>query len=349
MRVFLSFAAASVAAGVMVVPAAAADIAGAGATFPYPIYAKWAEAYKKETGNGLNYQPIGSADGIRQVQGKQVTFAATDMPLPAGDLEAGGLLQFPMLTAGVVAVVNIDGVKPGDLVLDGATLARIFLGDVRAWNDSAIRKLNPNAKLPSQAISVVYRSDGSGTTFLFTDYLAKMSPLWRTRVGSSTAVEWPLGTRAAGNEGVASAVARTKGAIGYVEYAYARQNRLTYSKLVNHDGKTVSPSLASFAAAASSANWEGAPGFGVILTNEAGAATWPVTGATFILMPKQPNDAAAAAVALKFFDWAYAMGGKMAEELDYVPMPGNVVAAVHRLWAAQIKDPTGKAIYTPPK
>src|SRR5262245_15145367 len=349
LRVFLSFAAASVAAGVMVAPAAAADISGAGATFPYPIYAKWAEASRKETGIGVSYQPIGSGDGIRRIQAKEVTFAATDMPLPAADLEAGGLLQFPMLTAGVVAVVNIEGVKPGDLVLDGATLASIFLGEVKAWNDSAIRKLNPNAKLPSQAIGVVYRSDGSGTTFLFTDYLAKMSPIWRSRVGSTTAVEWPIGTGAAGNEGVASRVAGTKGSIGYVEYAYARQNKLTYSNLLNREGKTVAPSLASFAAAANNANWEGTPGFGVILTNEPGAATWPVTGATFILMPKQPNDAAAAAAALKFFDWAYAKGGKMAEELDYVPMPGSVVAAVRRLWAAQIKDASGKPLFVPPK
>jgi phosphate transport system substrate-binding protein len=349
LRAFGTFAAAGVVAGVMIAPAAAADISGAGATFPYPIYAKWAEAYRKETGIGVSYQPIGSGDGIGQVRSKVVTFAATDMPLPAGDLESGGLVQFPMLTAGIVAVVNIDGVKPGDLVLDGATLARIFLGEVRAWNDPAIRKLNPNAKLPSQAIAVVYRSDGSGTTFLFTDYLGKMSPIWRSRVGSTTAVEWPIGVGAAGNEGVAGSVARMKGSIGYVEYAYARQNRLTYSKLVNREGKTVAPSLASFAAAANNANWEGAPRFGVILTNEPGAATWPVTGATFILMPKQPNDVAAAAAALKFFDWAYAKGGKMAEELDYVPMPGSVVAAVHRLWAAQIKDPAGRPLYTLPK
>jgi phosphate transport system substrate-binding protein len=349
LRFFGTLAATGMAAAVMIAPAQAADISGAGATFPYPIYAKWAEASKKETGVGVSYRPIGSADGIRQIQAKEVTFAATDMPLPAGDLESAALVQFPMLTAGVVPVVNIEGVKPGDLVLDGATLARIFLGEVRAWNDPAIRKLNPNAKLPSQAIGVVYRSDGSGTTFLFTDYLGKMSPMWRSRVGSTTAVEWPIGTGAAGNEGVASRVAGTKGSIGYVEHAYARQNRLTYSKLVNRDGKTVSPSLASFAAAANNANWEGAPGFGVLLTDEPGAATWPVTGATFILMHKQPNDAAAAAAALRFFDWAYAKGGKMAEELDYVPMPGSVVAAVHRLWAAQIKDATGKAIYTLPR
>jgi len=330
-------------------PARAADISGAGSTFAYPIYAAWGAAYQKETGVALNYQPIGSSDGITKLQNKEVIFAASDMPLNLVDLDMDGFVQFPTLTAGVVPVVNIDGLKPGELVLDGATLARIFLGEIKAWNDPAIRKLNPNAKLPSQAIGVVYRSDGSGTTFLFTDYLGKISPMWRSRVGSTTAVEWPIGAGAAGNEGVASRVAGTKGAIGYVEYAYARQNRLTYSKLVNRDGKTVSPSLASFAAAANNANWEGAPGFGVLLTDEPGAATWPVTGATFILMHKQPNDAAAAAAALKFFDWAYTKGGKMAEELDYVPMPAGVVAAVHRLWAGQIKDATGKAIYTPPK
>ncbi|HEY6993143.1 MAG TPA: phosphate ABC transporter substrate-binding protein PstS [Xanthobacteraceae bacterium] len=349
MRVFRTFAAAGAVAAAMITSAAAADISGAGATFPYPIYAKWAEVYRKETGIAVNYQPIGSGDGIGQVQSKVVTFAATDMPLGAGELETGGLVQFPMLTAGVVAVVNIEGVKPGDLTLDGATLAGILLGEVRSWNDPAIRKLNPSVKLPSQPIAVVYRFDGSGTTFLFTDYLAKVSPVWRSKVGSSTAVEWPLGAGAAGNDGVASSVARTKGSIGYVEYAYARQNKLTYAKLVNRDGKTIAPSVASFAAAASSANWERTPGFGVILTNEPGAATWPIAGATFILMHKQPNDVAAAGAALRFFDWAYATGGKMAEELDYVPMPGSVVAAVHRLWAAQIKDASGKPIYTPSK
>ena len=349
MRVFPSFAAACVAAGVMIAPAAAADISGAGATFPYPIYAKWAEAYKKETGTGLNYQPIGSADGIRQVQGKQVTFAATDMPLPASDLETGELLQFPMLTAGVVAVVNIDGVKPGDLVLDGATLARIFLGDVRAWNDSAIRKLNPNAKLPSQAIGVVYRSDGSGTTYNFTYYLSEVSPDWKTKVGTNTAVQWPAGIGAKGNEGVANNVAQTKGSIGYVEYAYAKQNKLTFTNMVNKSGKTVSPTSEAFQAAAANADWKSQPGYGVILANQPGDKSWPMTAATWILLYKKPQDTAATAEALKFFAWSYAKGGKMAEELDYVPMPASVVAAVHRLWAAQIKDPTGKAIYTPPK
>lgn len=346
MRVLRTLTAAGLVAAVMIAPAAA-DISGAGATFPYPIYAKWAEAFSKATGIAVNYQPIGSSDGIGQVRSKVVTFGATDMPLDVGELDAGGLVQFPMLTAGVVPVVNIDDVNPGNLTLDGATLARIFLGEVRTWNDPAIRKLNPNAKLPSQAIGVVYRSDGSGTTFLFTDYLSKVSPVWKSKVGSSTAVEWPLGVGAAGNDGVASSVARRRGLIGYVEYAYARQNRLTFTRLVNRDGKTIAPSITSFAAAASNASWERTHGFGVILTNEAGAATWPIAGATFILMHKQPNDPAAAAQALKFFDWAYANGGKMAEELDYVPMPDAVVAAVRRLWAAQIKDATGKPIYVP--
>jgi phosphate transport system substrate-binding protein len=349
LRVFRILVATGMVAAVMVLRAAAADVSGAGATFPYPIYAKWAEAYQKETGTPVAYRPIGSAEGIRQVQDKAVTFAATDMPLPAADLATGGLLQFPMLTAGVVAVVNLEGIKPGDLVLDGATLARIFLGEIRSWNDAAIRKLNPNTKLPSQAINAVHRSDGSGTTFLFTDYLSKLSPIWRSRVGSATAIEWPVGVGAAGNDGVASAVARTKGSLGYVEYAYARQHKLTYTKLVNRDGKTVAPSLASFAAAASNADWEATPGFGVVLTNEPGATSWPMAGATFILVHRQPNDPAAAAAALKFFDWAYAKGGKMAEELDYVPMPAAVVSAVQRLWAAQIKDSAGKPVFTATK
>jgi phosphate transport system substrate-binding protein len=341
------------ASGVLVVaaatPAVAADISGAGSSFAYPIYAKWADAYKKETGVGVTYRAIGSADGIRQLQDKTVTFAATDMPLSAADLDAGGLVQFPMLTAGVAVVVNIDGVKPGDLTLDGPTLARILLGEIKAWNDAAIRKLNPSVKLPSQRIAVVYRSDGSGTTFLFTDYLSKESPIWRSRIGSTTAVEWPVGVGASGSDGIASSVARLKGALGYVEYAYVRSNKLSYAKLVNQAGTAVVPDRSSFAAAAANANWEGTPGFRVILTNQAGTAAWPIAGATFILMHRQPNDAAAASAALKFFAWAYAKGGAMAEELDYVPMPGNVVGAIERLWAEQIKDATGRPIYTSAK
>jgi phosphate transport system substrate-binding protein len=345
LKTFHTLVAAGVVAAAATAPAVAADISGAGSTFAYPIYSKWAEAYKKETGIGLNYQPIGSGDGITQIRNKEVTFAASDMPLSIAELDRDGLAQFPTLTAGVVPVVNIDGVKPGNLVLDGSTLARIFLGEIRSWNDAAIRKLNPSMKLPSQAIAVVYRSDGSGTTFVFTNYLGKVSPMWRSNVGSTTAVEWPIGIGARGNEGVAGSVARIKGAIGYVEYAYAKQNKLTYTKLMNKAGKAVAPTIESFSAAAANANWEGTPGFGVILTNEAGAATWPIAGATFILIHKQPGDAAAAGEALKFFNWAYAKGGKMAEELDYVPMPGNVVSAVQRLWAAEIKDASGKPLF----
>jgi phosphate transport system substrate-binding protein len=326
-------------------PAAALDISGAGATFPYPIYAKWADAYKKETGNGLNYQSIGSGGGIKQIQAKTVTFGATDAPLKGEDLEKSGLIQFPMVMGGIVPVVNLEGVKPGDLTIDGPTLAKIFLGEVKTWNDPAIQKLNPNAKLPSQAIAVVYRSDGSGTTFNFTDYLSKVSPDWKSKIGSNTAVEWLVGIGAKGNEGVANNVAQTKGSVGYVEYAYAKQNKLTHTKMVNKDGKTVAPTIEAFQAAASNADWNAVPGFGVILSDQPGAGSWPMTAATFILIHKQPQDPAAAAEALRFFAWAYAKGSKMAEELDYVPMPKAVVASVEKVWATEIKDGSGKALF----
>ena len=345
MQFFRTFTAAGLIAAAAIAPAVAADISGAGSSFAYPIYAKWIEAYKQETRIGVDYRSVGSADGIRQVQNKEITFGATDMPLGARQLEADGLVQFPTVIAGVVTVVNIEGVKSGDLTLDGPTLARIFLGEIKSWNDAAIRKLNPNTRLPSQAIVVVRRSDGSGTTFAFTDYLAKVSADWKSKIGSTVAVEWPTGIGANGNEGVANSVARTKGAIGYVEYAYATQHRLTYTRLVNRDGKAVAPAVAAFAAAAANADWEATPGFGVILTNQAGAATWPIAAATFVLMHKQPNDPAATNATLKFFAWAFAKGGKMAEQLDYVPMPGKVVGAVQNLWAAQIKDPSGKPVY----
>jgi phosphate transport system substrate-binding protein len=331
-------------AAAVIAPARAADISGAGATFPYPIYARWADAYKKETGVAVSYRSIGSGDGIRLILDRQVTFGASDMPLNAADLEMHGLVQFPTVIGGVVAVVNIEGVKTGDLVLDGATLARIFLGEIRSWNDAALRRLNPSIKLPSQAITVVRRSDGSGTTFAFTDYLSKMSAEWKSRIGSITAIDWPVGIGAAGNEGVAATVARTKGAIGYVEYAYAKQNRLAYTTLMNKAGKAVAPTIASFAAAASNANWDTSPGFGVILTNESGAESWPITSATFVLMPRQPADPAAAGEALKFFNWAYANGGRMAEELDYVPMPARVIGAVQKRWATEIKGADGKPL-----
>ena len=328
-----------------VLPATAGDISGAGATFPYPVYAKWADAYKKETGVGLNYQSIGSGGGIKQIEARTVTFGATDAPLKGEDLDKNGLVQFPMVMGGIVPVVNVEGIKANELVLDGPTLAAIFLGTIKSWDDPAIKKLNPNAKLPSQAIAVVHRSDGSGTTFNFTYYLAQVSPEWKSQVGTSTSVEWPVGIGAKGNEGVSNNVTQTSGGIGYVEYAYALQNKLVYTKMVNKDGKTVSPTSESFQSAAASADWNSVPGFGVILANQ-GGASWPMTAATFILIPKQPTDAAAAAEALKFFAWAYAKGDKMAEELDYVPMPKKVVTDVETLWAKDIKDSSGKPLHS---
>ena len=322
----------------------AADISGAGATFPYPIYAKWAEAYKKETNNGLNYQSIGSGGGIKQIKAKTVTFGATDAPLKPDELQKDGLAQWPMVMGGIVPVVNIEGVKPGELALDGATLAKIFMGQIKTWDDPAIKALNQNAKLPSSAIAVVHRSDGSGTTFNFTNYLSKVSPDWKSKVGENTAVEWPVGIGAKGNEGVANNVANTKGSIGYVEYAYAKQNKLTYTNMKNHDGKMVQPTTPSFQAAAANADWANAPGFYQILTDEPGADSWPITAATFILMPKQPQDPAAAKEALKFFDWAFSKGDKMAEELDYIPMPEKVVTLIKKEWSSDIKDASGKPL-----
>jgi phosphate transport system substrate-binding protein len=326
--------------------ASAADISGAGATFPYPIYAKWADSYKRETGIGLNYQSIGSGGGIKQIQAKTVVFGATDAPLSGADLDKSGLVQFPMVMGGIVPVVNLEGIKPGELVIDGPTLAKIFLGQVKTWDDAALKKLNPSAKLPSQAIAVVHRSDGSGTTFNFTDYLAKVSPDWKSKVGSATAVEWPVGIGAKGNEGVANNVANTKGSVGYVEYAYAKQNKLTYSNMINKDGKTVSPTSETFQAAAANANWNAVPGYGVILSDQPGAQSWPMTAATFILIHKQPQDPAAATEALKFFAWGYGKGGKMAEDLDFVSMPKPVVETIEKMWSTSIKDAAGKPLYS---
>jgi len=328
-----------------VVPAAAIDISGAGATFPYPIYAKWADVYKKETGVGLNYQSIGSGGGIKQIEARTVTFGATDAPLKGPDLDKNGLVQFPMVMGAIVPVVNLTGIKAGDLVLDGPTLAAIFVGSVKSWDDPAIQKLNPNAKLPAQAIAVVHRSDGSGTTFNFTYYLAQVSADWKSQVGSSTSVEWPVGIGAKGNEGVANNVTQTQGAIGYVELAYALQNKMVYTKMLNKDGKTVEPGGFSVQAAAANADWSSVPGYGVILANQPGVGSWPMTAATFILIPKQPADAAAAAEALKFFAWAYAKGGEMADALDYVPMPKNVTEQVEKLWTSEVKDSSGKPLY----
>jgi phosphate transport system substrate-binding protein len=327
-------------------PAIAIDISGAGATFPYPVYAKWADAYKKETGNGMNYQSIGSGGGIKQITARTVTFGATDMPLKPEQLAKDGLIQFPTVIGGDIPVVNLQDLKSGDLRLDGPTLAKIFLGEIKTWNDPAIQKLNPSAKLPSQAIVVVHRSDGSGTTFIWTDYLSKVSADWKSKVGANTSVEWPVGIGAKGNEGVANNVANTKGSIGYVEYAYAKQNKMTTVSMINKDGKTVAPSAKAFQAAAANAAWEKVEGFYVILTDEPGPESWPIAGATFILIHKQPQSPEAAAEALKFFSWAFAKGDKMAEDLDYVPMPDNVVTAIKKEWAAKVKDAGGKPLFT---
>ncbi|QIG96964.1 MULTISPECIES: phosphate ABC transporter substrate-binding protein PstS [unclassified Bradyrhizobium] len=336
----MNFIKAIVAAGLVAAStsAFAADITGAGATFPFPIYSKWADAYKKDTGNGLNYQSIGSGAGIKQIQAKTVTFGATDAPLKAEQLEKDGLVQWPMVMGAIVPVVNVEGVKPGDLVLSGEVLGDIYLGKITKWNDAAIAKLNPKLTLPGDAITVVRRSDGSGTTFNFTDYLAKSNADWKSKVGSGTAVEWPVGVGAKGNEGVAGNISQTKNAIGYVEYAYAKQNKLTYTALVNKAGKTVQPTIAAFQAAASNADWAKAPGYYVILTDQPGEASWPITAATFILMHKDSTDKAASQEALKFFKYAFEKGDKAAEELDYIPMPDSVVKLIEKTWSSDIKS-----------
>ena len=336
----MNFYRAIVAAGLVAVSTAAgaADITGAGATFPFPVYSKWADAYKKETGNGLNYQSIGSGAGIKQIIAKTVTFGATDAPLKAEQLTKDGLVQWPMVMGAIVPVVNLEGVKSGELVLSGEVLGDIYLGKITKWNDPAIAKLNGSLKLPSDAITVVRRSDGSGTTFNFTDYLSKANPDWKSKVGSGTAVEWPVGVGAKGNEGVAGNISQTKNAIGYVEYAYAKQNKLTYAAMINKSGKTVQPTVEAFQAAASNADWANAPGYYVILTDQPGDASWPITAATFILMHKEPTDKAASAEAVKFFKWSFEKGDKMAEELDYIPMPDPVVKLIEKTWNADIKS-----------
>ena len=323
----------------------ATDITGAGATFPYPIYAKWAEAYKAKTGVGMNYQSIGSGGGIKQINAKTVDFGASDMPLKPEDLEKGGLMQFPAVMGGVVPVINVNGVDAGQLKLDGTVLADIYLGKITKWNDPAIVALNPGVKLADDTITVVHRSDGSGTTFIFTNYLSKVSDSWKTEVGEGTAVSWKVGTGGKGNEGVASYVQRIKNSIGYVEYAYALQNKMTYTQLKNREGQFVKPDDTSFKAAAAGADWEHAAGFYELLTNEPGKASWPITGATFILMHKSQDKPASAKDVLSFFDWAYENGGAMASSLDYVPMPEKVQKLVRASWQKEIKGSDGKAIW----
>ena len=343
MKHWTTLAAAGFIAAATLVPAQAADISGAGATFPYPIYAKWADAYKKVTGDGLNYQSIGSGGGIKQITARTVTFGASDMPLQPAELDKIGCIQFPTVMGGIVPVVNLDGIKPNDLTIDGTTLAKIYLGEIKKWNDPALQKLNPNAKLPDQAIAIVHRSDGSGTTFIFTNYLSKVSADWKSKVGSNTSVEWPAGIGAKGNEGVSNNVGNTKGSIGYVETAYAKQNHLTTMKMINKDGKTVAAVPEAIMAAAAGADWAHAPGFYMIITDSPGAKSWPIAGATFILVPKEPKDPAAAKEALKFFAWAYDKGDDMASSLDYIPMPDGVVKLIHEHWK-QVKDNGGKPI-----
>jgi phosphate transport system substrate-binding protein len=312
--------------------ALAVDISGAGATFPFPIYAKWASAYKGVSGNGLNYQSIGSGGGIKQIESKTVTFGASDMPLSTQELNRYGLVQFPTVIGGVVPVINLRGIAPGQMVLDGPTLADIYLGKIPKWNDAAIKKLNPGLNLPDQVITTVHRSDGSGTVFIFTNYLSKVSKEWNDRVKFATAVDWPVGIGAKGNEGVAGNVAQTAGGIGFVEYAYAKQNNLSYTKMINKDGKTVSPVAAAFGASAAGASWDQANGFGTILTDQPGADTWPIAGATFVLVYKQPQDPAATKEALKFFQWAYNNGDPMAAGLDYVAFPAEVKQKIVTSW-----------------
>jgi len=322
----------------------ATDITGAGATFPYPIYAKWAEAYKAQTGIGMNYQSIGSGGGIKQITAKTVDFGASDMPLKPEELDKNGLMQFPTVIGGVVPVVNIKDIGAGQLKLDGATLANIYLGKITKWNDPALVALNKDLKLPADNITVVHRSDGSGTTFIFTNYLSKVSAEWKSTVGESTAVSWKAGIGGKGNEGVAANVQRMKNTIGYMEYAYALQNKMNTVQMKNRDGQFVKPDDRSFKAAAAGAQWDKAPGFYKILTDEAGKESWPISGATFVLMQKVQEKPATGKEVLKFFDWTYDKGGKLAADLNYVPLPENVVKLIRAAWKTQIKDAAGKAL-----
>jgi len=317
----------------------AGDITGAGATFPYPIYSKWAEAYKKESNIGLNYQSIGSSGGIRQIDAKTVTFGATDAPVAGDKLAANGQVQFPAIIGGTVAIVNLEGFKPGELRITGAVLAEVYLGDITKWNDPRLTALNPGKRLPDQAITVIHRADGSGTTFNFTDYLATVSKPWADRVGRGAAVKWPAASSVGGkgNEGVAANVQRVKGAIGYVEYAYVKKNNLVFLQLQNRNGKYVSPDDLTFAAAAAGADWFSVPGMGISIVDQRGDATWPISTASFIIMYKEPSDKAASQDVLKFFDWAFRNGRKMAEELDYVALPDSVTAKIRSQVWSQIK------------
>jgi phosphate transport system substrate-binding protein len=325
--------------------ASAVDITGAGATFPFPIYAKWAEDYKKVTNFNMNYQSIGSGAGIRQIQAKTVDFGATDAPLSGAQLEKDGMIQFPAIIGGVVLVINLEGITPGGLRLTGPVVADIYLGKITKWNDPAIVALNPGVKLPGDAITVVRRSDGSGTTFLFVDYLSKVSPEWKTKVGVGNAVSWPEGVGGKGNEGVSAYVQRIKGSIGYVEYAYAKKNKMAYATLRNQAGTFVKPDDSTFQAAAAGADWAKTPGMGVVLTDQPGKDSYPISGASFILMYKNQANADKGLAVMKFFDWAFTNGDKAATELEYVPMPPAVETQIRNLWKAEVKGPNGQALW----
>lgn len=328
----------------LVAGASAAQLTGAGATFPAPMYAKWAEAYKAQTGTTMNYQAIGSGGGVKQILAKTVDFGASDDPVPAADLEKNGLAQFPAIIGGVVPVINLSGIAPGQLKLNNATLSDIFRAKITKWNDPAIASVNPGVKLPDVAITLVYRSDSSGTTAVFTDFLAQVSPPFKGVVGTGKTVNWPSGVGGKGNAGVAANVTKIDGAVGYVEYAYAKQNKMTHVSLINKDGKAVQPSEASFNAAAAKANWAGTPNFAVNLNNQPGAASWPITSASFILMYKKADKPEQSAEVLKFFNWALTKGQKMATDLDYVPLPDNAVKAIVKSWN-DIKGPDGKPVF----
>jgi len=334
-----------IAFGVASLAAQAADITGAGASFPYPIYAKWAAQYQQETGHRVNYQSIGSGGGQQQIIAKTVDFGASDDPMKPDALEKNKLFQFPAIVGGTVPVVNLANVKPGQLKLSGPVLADIFQAKITKWDDAAIKKLNPDLALPSADIIVVHRSDGSGTTFGWTNYLSKVSPSWKEAVGEGKAVKWPTGQGGKGNEGVAAYVRQLKNSIGYVEYAYAKQNQLAWTQLQNKDGQFVQPTQEAFAAAAANADWHSVPGMGVVLTNEPGATSWPVTSASFILVHKTQEKPENAKGVLAFFDWAFKKGGEMAAELDYVPMPASVVEQIQAGWKAEIKAADGAAIW----
>jgi phosphate transport system substrate-binding protein len=325
--------------------ALAADLTGAGATFPFPIYSKWAESYKAATGIGLNYQSIGSGGGIKQIKAKTVDFGASDMPLKPEELDKEGLMQFPAIIGGVVPVVNLDGVAPGQLKLTSDVIANIHLGKITKWNDKAIVDLNPGLNLPALAITVVHRADGSGTTFIWTNYLSKANTDFKNNVGEGTAVKWPVGIGGKGNEGVAVQVQRIKGAFGYVEYAYAKRNKIAHTQLKNRDGNFIQPSDDSFKAATANADWNNAPGMYLLLTYQTGKEAWPATGASFIIMHRQQPDALTGRAILKFFDWSYKNGSKMSEELEYVHMPQSVIKLVNEKWKNELKGPDGQPIW----